>query len=181
MQLWERELLAICKREGLEVYPAKADHHEQAYLFYRSDPLPDDVMKTIRQVVPEEIALGFKFQDKPSTIPALIATIITCGAMKPPRFNPEGKHLTIHLFGISEEQVDQARINTILEQDGFFQSWTVTVENQELYETNLISQRFAEEIRQNKKRDQVVSENDITDLRILMETAEDWDKFLEAL
>ena len=179
---WRDTLLKICKREHIELFPASTPEGQQAIVFYRERPLEDSLVKEIESLVPKEIGVGFKYQDKPQTIPALIATLLISGARSRPQFKIEGHHLIIDISGLEEERVDRMKIDTILEQDGYLQSWTVNINGQKLYDMNLIGRRLSLEIQNNKKiRNQVFTDSDMTDLKISLETCRTVDEFLKVM
>lgn len=179
---WAQKILRICKREGIEIVPAHTTDGHNAFIFHRSEPLDEKTIGEIRQIVPIEIPINFKYQDRPSTLPALIATVLACGARRPPLFKIEDKHLIFDILDLEPERVDRMKIDTILEQDGYFKSWTVKIDGQELYEMNLVGRRLANEIRKNQDgREQVLTDSDITDLRISLESCSSVDEFLKTL
>lgn len=179
---WEQKILRICKREGIEIVPAQTHSGQNAFIFHRAEPLDQKVIGEIRETVPIDIPINFKYQDKPSTLPALITLVLTSGARRPPLFKVEGRHLIFDICDLEPERVDRMKIDTILEQDGYFQSWTIKVDGQELYEMNLVGRRLAHEIHKNlENRDQILTDSDVTDLRISLENCDSVDEFLKSL
>lgn len=177
---WQDNILKICKKEKIEIYPSQAPLGMMGYIFYRPTPVNKTIQEEIKKNVPDNIPIAFKDKENPVTFPALIALFITSGARRPPKFKVEDHHITINAYDIDPNQVDRMRIDTILEKDNFFNSWTVNVNDQLLYESNLIGKKLSKEIQKNKNlREQILTDTDITDLKINLETCNNIDEFLE--
>jgi len=177
---WEKEVLQICKQEGLEVYPA-AKEGQPTLIFYRPKPISRELKNKIKSLLPDQFKTDFKNAEKPSTFPT-ISLILFMGGNKAHSFTPDGHHLDINVQGSSEESVDMEKINALLKADGYFQSWRVLLDGREIYETSALAQSLSSEVQKNNsKRDRILSNDDLTNLKISLGKCNTIDELLEEL
>ena len=181
MQNWQLELTKKCSELNMELIATMSS------MTIICPKMPPSKKKSqILSLIPVNLHNIIKFEEgpKPSTMERVKNMILSTGVVRSVNSGPtltDKRDIILELTGNGNpdsENVNWSSISDIFIKDGYFDSFkvifngnTVTTYNRKVYE----------ELQKNKFRDCTIRKDEITDLRILLETEMDFDKILERL
>jgi len=190
---WEKALLEKCAALNMEPAPAENPFEVlrgmiqgQREIVLICPKAPGRKEKAqIASVIPEGLTVKYVEGPKPSSVNT-VASILGQSGYQVQRPNPlDVTKRTWHIKagggypGCDEQGIDMDRLNKALTNDGYLELWDVEI-NGKIVEA--CYPKIALEIsRNNTIRDTVIRQDDLTDLKITLETCKNIDEFLEAL
>jgi hypothetical protein len=141
---------------------------------------PDTKTKdTLLDAVPSNLNCQFVEAIKASTGMELGFTVQAHGGVIT-KFIPKNHHVDISIQGTTLPELDDPLwidIQEILKKDGYAQSWEIKVNDAKI----VYDEKIAQEMASHKIRDREFTDGDMTDLKIMLETAGDVNDFLATL
>lgn len=166
------ELLQICLSNRVEI----AVITDTVY-FVSAHEMEQGFKEKCRELVPDKLKVDFRVNIKPSTGQMIANTISKLGAMQSAP-DIQGKHLNVRIVG--RVLIDPApvweKINDLIKNDGFFDSWTIILNDETVHEYRPVYEEIAR-----NKRERVISSDDITNLRISLGRAETVEDFINSI
>ncbi len=174
---WYRDLIQELKPRNFEGVI------ENDKLVIRGPEKPDEKTKNkVSTIIPDGVPVEYKIEAKTSTLALLQSALMRYGVTG--RFNSKNRIFKIEVSGINKDHAVWNFINTALEDDGFYKKWIVTIDGQEAYTYDVEKikemKKVADEVK-NNKRDKVISDDDVTNLKISLGKTETVDDFLKSL
>jgi hypothetical protein len=198
---WLKELMTQCLPLKIEVLPVGS--HEDSELTETSDliqgrkpmedktsgkvklificaKVPDSETKSsLLNAVPSNLNCQFVEAIKASTGMELGFTVQARGGVIT-KFVPKDHHIDISIQGTTLPELGDplwTDIQEILRKDGYAQSWEIKVNDDKI----VYDEKLAQEMASHKIRDHEFTDADMTDLKIMLETAGDVNDFLATL
>ena len=136
-------------------------------------------LTSLLNLVPSNITCEFIESIKGSTALELGFKIQASGGAVT-KFLPKDHHIELQVNGPQLPELDDplwADVQEILKRDGYAKSWEIAINGEKI----VYDEKMAEEIASHKIRDREFTDEDITDLKIMVETAGDVNDFLAML
>jgi hypothetical protein len=141
---------------------------------------PDRRTRTsLLNLVPSDITCEFIETIKGSTAMELGFKIQAGGGIVT-RFLPKNHHIELQVNGPQLPERDDplwADVQEILKKDGYAQSWEIAINGEKI----VYDEKMAIEMASHKIRDRAFTDEDMTDLKIMVETSGDVNDFLAML
>ena len=174
---WHSKLKEICDTNNYEYI---VDHKN--IVFFCPKVPSEGQQKEILNIIPEPFLHRFMVGPKASTIHAISILVLRARLMNASVRLEENKLIINggeNDVSINDIELLTEGITKLLEKDGYFKEWTLIHKGQEYYYNIEIAETITQN---NKKRDSVISENDILDLQITLNDPHmTWDKLMEVL
>lgn len=170
--MWKEKLSDIIAPMGIDINiqgktviftcPRELDRKEQALLISN---------------IPTQFDYKFEVNYKSATIKALYSLIV-------PSLMGNLTHRVIsdkiNLYidsNLNLDDINWVKVKKIINKDGFFKSWEVSV-NGNPYKPSLLSDEIA---KNNRIREKIINNDDITNLRIILHTSRTLDEFIKRI
>jgi len=157
--MWEILLQAVCFQLKIDT-----ESSDGRIILFCSKPLKTEDKVGIRSIIPENIPVSFIEGVKKATLDAL-RSMLSCDLKE-----IESKELVILT---DDDDFDIHAINQLLISDGWYDTWII---NGVSYSKAIIMAA-----RKTPKRDVPITDDDMTDLRIALETCDDINDFINQL
>jgi hypothetical protein len=157
--MWEILLQTVCFR--LKIDAESSGGH---IILFCSKPLKTEDKVGIRSIIPENIPVSFIEGVKKATLDAL-RSILSCDLK-----DIQSKHLGIET---DDDDFDAHAIHQLLINDGWYDTWSI---NGVSYSKAIIMAT-----RKTPKRDVPITDNELMDLKICLETSVDVNDFINQL
>ena len=171
MEKWNIKIIELCIKYGLELINNKGD---TISIICSKDP-DDNAKKEIRDIIPSSLKIEYVNSLKLSTEFGMKVLLVNAG-VSITDIQLIKKTLKISVNNpISSLEHAIEYLTNILRTDGFLDTWEI--HGTDTYQRiNLIEISHSE-----IKRDLVITEDEITDLRILLNTTSDVENFIKSL
>ena len=179
MMDWQLNLTKKCSELNMEVVATMTG----LTIFCPKMPNKKEKDKVL-DIIPEKLRKVINFEEglKPSTLYNFKNLIRATGVVSGLDATPSpDKSMKINLTGNGNpeaEKVDWSSITSVLKQDGYVESWELSFNGKTV---EVYNRKITEELRKNSFREIIIQKDEITNLRILLETEMDFDKLLEQL
>lgn len=181
--MWEKKLIKICY--DLKIEPAAFNRDKK--IIFICPKIPEEKIKiNLVQMIPKDWRYEFVEGPKTITMETFAVILQQVGVITPPEIKREDHKLTVKaqvqtragLDPLDRDHPVWDSITDLFKNDGFFNSWNVTLNDV----TVSYDARIAKEVQnQHNIREISIREDEITDLKILLETTEDVNDFLKGL
>jgi hypothetical protein len=182
MQNWQMELTNKCGELNMEAMLTLKG------LTIVCPKLPGKKEKSqILSLVPEDIrdsiTIDFEVAPKPRTLNHFTNIVRATGVVGSIDATPDQKTRSIKVVltgngNPESENTDWSKISEVFEKDGYFESWNV------IFNGNMVityNRKIVKELQRNNFHDGVIQKDEITNLKILLETEKNFDKLLDKL
>ena len=173
--MWQEKLAKIC--ENFKIEPLQ----ESDRIIFMCPKMPEEKTKVeLVDIIPKSMRYEFIEAPKTSTIFAIRAILIQLGAYKS-IVQPSGRTLKIEALNLQSIDSDNPAwdsISQLLKKDGFFTAWEITFNDNTIkYDLNIDK----EIEKQHHIRDHRIQGDDITNLKIILNSTQDVNDFLKEL
>lgn len=179
MEIWAIKLTTLCGNLNMETI-ATADGR----LSIICPKMPNEEVKNqIVNIIPEEIKPMVRFLEGPkSTTLNEVKSILSSNGVNGSiqiKSKKNSRSITLEIKGSAmEDKIEWGKISAPLKRDGFFYEWDISFNDNTVLTYNSSVEK---ELEINRNKDRVILNDDITNLKILLETETDFDKILEQL
>jgi hypothetical protein len=143
----------------------------------------EEVKNQIVNIIPEEIKPMVRFLEGPksTTLNEIKSVLSSNGVNGSIQIKPlkNSRKIILDIKGSAmEDKIEWVKLNIPLKKDGFFYEWSISFNDNTVLTYNSSVEK---ELELNRNKDRVILNDDITNLKILLETETDFDKILEQL
>lgn len=174
------KVFQYCFEHGIEPVQFMTDGTRRVFEAVTARKPDGSVIEQLKELLGEEVELLLSEGMKPSTYQALTSLYGRLGPVRV-EHGSQGRALRVNITGQvmtdDPEGLFQAVHDAIL-RDGFYETWTVTVNGEESRTVNLVIDR---EIASRKERDAIINGDDVLNIKIALESTQDVLEFLESI
>lgn len=174
------KIFQFCFEHGIEPVQFMTDGTRRIFEAVSARKPDESVTDELKELLGEGVELLLSEGMKPSTYQALTSLYGRLGPVRV-EHGSQGRALQVNITGQvmtdDPEGLFQA-VDAILIRDGYYDTWTVTVNGEESRTVNLVIDR---EIASRKERDAIINGDDVLNIKIALESTQDVLKFLESI
>jgi hypothetical protein len=176
MDNWYQKFNEACKKHNVE----GLKHPDGSMLIICPKKLGKRAQKSIEGTLPEDMPCVFIEGPKPSTDGAMRDVAKKFVMMGSVQASPCDRKIHITVMGQTVDDPEWSLVDDILMKDGYYDEWTISLNNQEVYSKTRKSIETLQSIALDKSRDRdrVLTDDDILNVQILLSTVETVDDFI---
>ena len=176
MSQWQSVLMEFCRRANIE--PVL---DSDKLVLVCPDELTGNVKANIQGILGgSDVQFQFIVSPKPSTMKILgelVKEVEREAEPGSPGISRKEGRLIIDLKGVPESHPFWGRASSALKTDGFFKQWTFVIDGREV----VVNAKVLAEQNLNAKFERKLDEDDVTNVKIALESAKSVDEFLASL
>jgi hypothetical protein len=170
-----KAILTFCSKHRAEFL----ENGKDGYMVFVAKKLATEVEEELRSLVANGKTIAFKEAPKLQTqtqVQSLISRAHPDAAMVKPDLDQ--RTLFISMDGVEESHPVWGQLTEALKKDGFFESWKLVANG---HETRVIASTVDDLAKNTAGKDKAISEDDVTNLKISLGSAQTVDDILKAI